>query len=96
MYDADLLDIYLRRWAKETVFCTPHHPENKVMVLREYTDFGAAYELRWRIEDKRATESPMQPFSIHRLCNSLHVRREVERIEREVITPRVHAMLTQM
>ena len=96
MFDAVLLGIYLKCWAKETIFCPPHHPESKVRVQREYVNFGPFYDIVWRIDDLRETNQKLDPCNFQIRCSAPLLRKEVERIEREVITPQVRAMLTQM
>lgn len=96
MFDDTLLKIFLRFWAKKMFFASPNHPKNRVSVRREYTDFGTFYDLSWRIEDTRETEHPLQPYFLQERFNLQNLRQEVERIEREIITPQVNAMLEQM
>ena len=96
MFDATLLKIYLKSWAGESIFCTPHHSENKVRVERKYVDFGPFYDLSWRIEDLRETDRKFEPLKFEIRCSAPQLRKEVERVEREVITPQVHALLAQM
>ncbi len=95
MLDTVLLKIYLQSWARMAEFCPPHHPENKVRVRRDYKDCGAFFKLCWRIDDLRDTNQA-EPYDFQIRCLAPQIRREVERVEREVITPQVHAMLTQM
>lgn len=96
MFDATLLNIYLKSWAGESIFCTPQHSENRVRVERKYVDFGPFYDLSWRIEDLRETDRRFEPLKFEIRCSAPQLRKEVERVEREVITPQVHALLTQM
>lgn len=96
MSDTDILQIYLKCWVRDSKISPNNHPENKVEVHREYTVMDTAYHLSWSIRDTRETNTPLEPFFLQKFCDTLHLQREVERAEREVINPQVRAMLAQM
>lgn len=96
MSDTDILQEYLKCWARDSKFSPNNHPENKVEVHREFSEMGTSYHLCWSIKDTRETNTPLEPFLLQKFCDSLHLQREVELTEREVINPQVRAMLAKM
>ena len=96
MSDTDILQIYLKCWARDSKISPNNRPENKVEVHREYTVMDTAYHLSWSIRDTRETNTPLEPFFLQKFCDTLHLQREVELTEREVINPQGRAMLAKM
>ena len=96
MSDTDILQMYLKCWARDSKISPNNHPENKVEVHREFTEMETSFHLSWSIRDTRETNTPLEPFLMQKFCDTLHLQREVELTEREVINPQVRAMLAKM
>lgn len=96
MLDAAFRMFFLHRWSGYTFIASPHSDGDALRVHRNYIDYGSFYDVTWSIRDVRQKIRHLKPFFFEERCSLPNLQHEVERIEREIIQPKIEEMLSKM